>query len=116
MFRSFAPRVLHGARRRWRWLVAIAALPVVVIVAADVLLDEPIRRQVERRMNERLKGYKVTVRAADFHVLGFSLDLKDLVLVQEAHSDPPVARIGTLSASVQWRELIRAKVVADFQF
>jgi uncharacterized protein DUF748 len=116
MFRSFGPRVLHGARRRWRWLVAIAALPVVLVVAADVLLDEPIRRQVERRMNERLKGYKVTVRAADFHVLGFSLDLNDLVLVQDAHPDPPVARIATLSASVQWRELLRAKVVADFQF
>lgn len=116
MFRSFGTRVLHVARRRWRWLVAVAALPVVLLVAADVLLDEPLRRQVERRMNERLKGYTVTLGGADFHVLGFSIDLQDLVVVQQANPDPPVARIPRLSASVQWRELLRAKVVADFQF
>ncbi len=115
MFRSLGTRSVRFAVRRWRWVVAVAALPVVLLVAADVLLDEPIRRQVERRMNERLKGYRVTLQAADFHVWGFSLDLLNLVVVQEANPDPPVARIPKLSASVQWRELIRAKVVADFR-
>jgi Domain of Unknown Function (DUF748) len=116
MFRSVGTRTVHFARRRWRWIVAIMALPVVLLVATDVLLDEPIRRQVEQRMNERLKGYKVTLQGADFHVWGFSLDLLNLVVVQEANPDPPIARIPKLSASVQWRELIWGKVVADFRF
>lgn len=116
MFRSGVTSILHFARRRWRWIVAIAAFPIVALVAVDHLLDEPIRRQVERRMNERLKGYHVRIPAADFHLWGFSLDLKDLVLTQDAHPDPPVARIRTLSASVQWRALLHTKVVADFEF
>lgn len=115
MFRSLGTRRVRFVRRRWPWFVAIAALPVILLVAADVLLDEPIRRQVEQRMNERLEGYQVTLQSADFHVWGFSLDLLNLVVVQEANPDPPVARIPKLSASVQWRELMRATVVADFR-
>ena len=116
MLRSGAASVVHFGRRRWRWIVAIAALPILALIAADHFLDEPIRRQVERRMNERLKGYHVRIPAADFHVWGFSLDLKDVLLTQDAHPDPPVARIRTLSASVQWRALLHATVVADFEF
>jgi len=67
-------------------------------------------------LNDRLRGYTVQIRALDFHVLGFSLDLKDAVIVQQANPDPPVARIPKLSASVQWRELLTGYVVADFLF
>jgi hypothetical protein len=67
-------------------------------------------------MNERLQGYHVTLRHLDFHVIGLSVDLEDLVVVQDAHPDPPVARIPRLSASVQWRALLHRAVVADFRF
>ena len=92
------------------------AVPLAVLVVLDFALDEPMRRQMERRLNDRLRGYTVQIRALDFHVLGFSLDLKDAVIVQQANPDPPVARIPKLSASVQWRELLTGYVVADFLF
>jgi uncharacterized protein DUF748 len=104
------------ARNRWPVFLLILAIPAALIVAADVLLDEPLRQQTERRMNERLQGYHVTLRHLDFHVIGLSVDLEDLVVLQDAHPDPPVARIPRLSASVQWRALLHRAVVADFRF
>jgi hypothetical protein len=86
----------------------------VTLVGLDHFLDEPLRRQTERRLNERLRGYTVTLRALDFHVVGGSLDLRDLTVVQNLNPDPPVARIPRLSASIQWRELVGGTVVADF--
>ena len=69
---------------------------------------------MERRLNDRLRGYAVTLRALDFHVIGGSVDLLDLVVIQDLNPDPPVARIPRLSASIQWRQLVRGHVVADF--
>jgi hypothetical protein len=90
------------------------AVLAVALVGLDYFLDEPLRRQMEQRLNERLRGYTVTLRALDFHVVGGSLDLLDLVVIQDLNPDPPVANIPRLSASIQWKELIRGKVVADF--
>jgi hypothetical protein len=106
-------------RRRWRWVAAIAAVPVLLaigIVVADFMLDEPFRRDLEQRMNDRLKGYKVRVGKADVHLLGLAFDLKDLTVIQEAHPDPPVAKLKTLSASLQWKALIHRRLVANFTF
>jgi hypothetical protein len=104
------------ARRRWRWLAAALALPIVLLVVLDVALDEPLRRYMERTLNERLDGYTVRLAGLDFHVWGFSLDLEDLVVVQQANPEPPVARLPRWTASVQWRELLSGNVVADFEF
>jgi hypothetical protein len=56
----------------------------------------------------------VRIGALDFHPLGFSVDFGDLVLVQDAHPDPPLARIRELQASVHWRALLRGQLVANF--
>ena len=107
-------RAVALGRRRWKWLVIPMMVLAVALVGLDVLLDEPLRRQMERRLNERLQGYTVSLRALDFHVVGGSLDLLDLVVVQQANPEPPVASIPRFSASIQWRELLRGHVVADF--
>lgn len=107
-------RTAGFGRRRWKWLVVPVAVVAVLVVALDHFLDEPLRRQMERRLNERLRGYAVSLRGLDFHVLGGSVDLLDLVLVQDLNPDPPVAHISKLSASIQWRELVRGHVVANF--
>src|SRR5438093_11739732 len=65
-------------------------------------------------MNQRLRGYSVRIGALNFHPLGFSIDFKNIVVTQDAYPDPPVARVPLLHASVPWRELVRAKLVADF--
>src|SRR5262245_14450151 len=106
-------------RRRSRWWLTVPGVLIVLaigVVAADYFLDEPFRRELERRMNDRLEGYRVTVRTADVHLLGVAFDLGNLVVVQQAHPDPPVARIHRLSVSVHWRALLHGAVVANVEF
>jgi hypothetical protein len=102
-------------RRWWIWGAGAVALMVVAAVVASFFIDEPLRRYLERQLNARLQGYTVRIGALDLHPLGFSVDAKDVTLTQDAHPDPPVARVPELSASVQWRALLRARVVADVQ-
>jgi hypothetical protein len=102
-------------RRWWIWGAGAVALVIVAAVVASFFVDEPLRRYLERQLNARLQGYTVRIGALDFHPFGFSIDLEDVSLTQDAHPDPPVARVPTLSASVQWRALLRARVVADLR-
>jgi hypothetical protein len=46
----------RAARRTRQILIAVVAL-VVILVALDVLVDEPLRRSIEERANQRLQGY-----------------------------------------------------------
>jgi hypothetical protein len=104
----------RGAPRWYRWVAGVALAIVVLLVVTAFLLDEPLRRLVERQMNERLKGYTATINKLDFHPIGFALDLHDVVLVQNANPDPPVMKMERLTASVQWSALFHARLVADF--
>jgi hypothetical protein len=102
-------------RRRWIWLGLLIGLPVAAVVAlGGFAADEPLRRIIEQRMNRALDGYSVEIGRVDFHPLGFSIDVENLNVKQQEHPDPPVANIARLSASVQWRKLVRGAVVADF--
>lgn len=110
--RSWARTAAVG-RRRWKWLVIPVTVLAVALVGLDRLLDEPLRRHMERRLNERLRGYTVSLGGLDFHVVGGSLDLLDLVIAQQANPDPPVASIPRFTASIDWKELLGGHVVAD---
>jgi hypothetical protein len=101
-------------RTRWKWLIGVVATLVFLALALAFLVDEPLRRQTERQMNARLKGYTASIGRLDFHPFGFGVDFHDVVLIQNAHPDPAVLRIHQLSASVQWSALIHRRVVADF--
>ena len=99
-----------------RWILGVGALVVLLVVASVVALffiDEPLRRYTEAKMNANLKGYTVTIGRLHFSPINFSLDLRDLLIVQNEHPDPPVARIDRLYASVHWRALLHANVVGD---
>ena len=107
------PRPLTGKPMRW---VGLSLLAVVVLAfIASFFIDEPLRRYVERRMNESLDGYTVKIQKLSFHPIGASLTLSDVIFTQNAHPDPPVIHIPKLAASTQWREVIRLKAVADFR-
>src|SRR4029434_1455377 len=111
-------RALRGGqvmRRWWIWGAGAVALVAVAAVVASFFVDEPLRRSLERQLNARLQGYTVRIGALDFHPFGFSIDLEDVSLTQDAHPDPPVARGPQLSACVQGRALLRARVVADLR-
>ena len=100
--------------RRWgSWLVGAVGLLLAAAVIGSFFIDEPLRQYVERQMNARLQGYTVHIGALDVHPFSFSVDLKEVVIGQDAHPDPPIVRVPELSASVQWRALLSGQVVAD---
>ena len=99
-----------------RWLIVGLAVGLVLLVAysAAFLIDEPLRRYTEAKMNRALKGYTVRITKLDFHPLGLSLELRDTIVTQDEHPDPPIARIPLLKASVYWRALLHGRAVGDF--
>ena len=97
------------------WLVAVVGVLVISAIIAAFFIDEPLRRRTEAKINAALKGYTVRIGKLDFHPIGFSLDLENLVITQDANPDPPVAEIPNLTASVNWRALLSGHVVADFE-
>jgi hypothetical protein len=91
----------------------------VIVVAALVLpraFDEPLRRRLEDTMNAQLNGYTAHLGGAAFRPWGFTVELRDLSLVQNARPEPPVARFPRLRVSVQWRALLSRAIVADVLF
>jgi hypothetical protein len=101
--------------RRGRWVVGGLVVLIALVVIASFFVDEPLRRYVEGQMNERLKGYTAHIDRLSFHPIGASLTLRNLVMIQDAHPDPPVLLIERLEASVQWKALIFGRVVANFR-
>ena len=115
---GFLKRVLGSVRAtdlrdRRLWIAAAIAVVVGLVYAASFAVDEPLRRSIERRMNDRLKGYTVHLGGASLHPHGLSIDLYNVIVVQDANPDPPVMRIARLGASVQWPALLRLRLVAD---
>jgi uncharacterized protein DUF748 len=102
--------------RRWvLWTGGVIAFLLLLLFVLAYMIDEPLRRRVERDMNARLKGYTVRIGKLDFHPIGMSLDLEKMYLYQDAHSDPPIAYIPDLHASVHWKALLHGRLVGDFQ-
>ena len=97
------------------WSGGIAAALMILLVAGSYFVDEPLRRHMEAALNADLQGYTVRVPSLSLHWFGLSLTLKDLTVAQSAHPKPPVAWFPQLDASVHWRALLRARLVADFR-
>jgi len=106
---------LRGIRRHWVVISAPIAIMLVVAYAVAFLSDEPLRQYTEAKMNRALKGHTARIKTLDFHPLGFSLDLRDVAITQDAHPDPAVLQIERLSASVHWRALLSGRLVADVE-
>src|SRR5262245_16784711 len=104
------------ARRRPKRLrplanVGIALAGLAVLIALIGLVpNEGIRRSIETRMNQSLKGYEARIGKARLQPLGFSLTLENLVIRQTAHPEPAILIVPSLHASVEWRELIFLRV------
>ena len=81
-----------------------------------MFIDEPLRGFIERRVNQRLDGYRLTIGSLDFHPMGFSIDLENVVLVKTQHPDQPILKIPLWGASVHWRDLLRGALVSDHRF
>lgn len=105
----------RGARQRWLRIALLVAVPVALcILLLGGVANEPLRRLIERRMNLALDGYAVEIQRVEFHPAGLAVQVEGLKISQRAHPVPPVAQVDRLRASVQWEQLIRGAVVADF--
>ncbi len=96
------------------WSAGLLVGLVALVVIAAFFIDEPLRRRMEANLNRALTGYTVRIGKLDFHPIGLSLDLENSVIIQNDNPEPPVARIANLSASIQWRALLRGRLVANF--
>src|SRR5262249_17743809 len=116
-------RSLASFGRRWeslprwhRWPAMALLAMVVAVYSAAYLLDEPLRRYVERQVNHRLTGYTVAIPKLSLHPHTFSFDLFGVTIVQDANPRTPVADIHRLNTSIHWRALLHRRVVADVTF
>ena len=109
------PRLRLPRNRAVRYTLLGVAVLIALIGIASFLVDEPLRRITERQMNERLKGYTARIERLDFHPLGFGVTLYGTTLSQNAHPDPPVFGVKRLDASVEWKALLRGRLVANFR-
>lgn len=97
------------------WVLLAASLALLLFFIASHF-DEYLRRTLEAKVNQRLKGYTVSIGHAHLSPLGLALTLERLVIVQQANPKPPVADLPRLTASVQWREILHGHLVADAEF
>lgn len=113
MEKNYQAKKLMGSKVV-RWVVGIPVALVLVLSSASFFLDEPLRSKMEKEMNRDLKGYTVRLPGVHIQLIGLSLTLKGLTVRQQAHPDPPVVHIPVLKASIQWREVLAGRLVAEF--
>ena len=94
-------------------LVSILVVLILLIGAIVLFVDEPLRSYSERQLNQHIQGYTFKISGLSFHLIGFSIDLKGIMVTQTDHPDPPVARIPKWHASIHWRELLSGTLVSD---
>jgi hypothetical protein len=95
------------------WVIATLAVLVVAVFIASYFLDPILRTRLEGAMNERLIGYQTRLGRAHVQLLSGTLTLSGLVVSQNAHPTPPVAVLPQMKFSIQWRELLSGRIVAD---
>ena len=94
-------------------MIALILAPFLIVAAVDLLADDLVQDHILTRVNERLVGYTISVGAVDFHPLNFSLEVERLIIVQDAHPDPPIASFPHVEFSVQWSTLFLGRLVGD---
>jgi hypothetical protein len=102
------------AFRIFTWIAGGILVLICLVIAFSYAASDPLRRYIENNINSHLDAYTVTIEKLRLRPPGFSLHLYDLRIIQKAKPDPPVAHIPHLAAGVHWRELLRARLVADF--
>ncbi|HJU28384.1 MAG TPA: DUF748 domain-containing protein [Candidatus Binataceae bacterium] len=97
-------------------LIAALALGafIAVVYGLSFTTNPLIRSRIERTMNSKLKDYHVQIRWAHLQLIGGNLTLTDLIIRQNAHPEPPIARIPKLVAHVEWKQILHGRMVADF--
>jgi Domain of Unknown Function (DUF748) len=94
-------------------LAGFIGLLIIALFVASFFIDGMISVRTESAMNEKLKGYHVTLSRAHLQMLGGTLSLKGLKIIQEKNPSPPVADFPLMRFSIEWSQLFSGKVVAN---
>jgi hypothetical protein len=105
----------HRPHPIFRWVAVITGALLLLLVIASFFLDGVLRRVIEQKMNQSLDGYTAQLGEVDFHPIGLSITVRNLLVRQNAHPEPPVALFPEIDAGVHWREIVRGRLVADWQ-
>ena len=108
-----ASRSKVQTRRMWRWVVVACAALILVAGVALRFIDEPLRVYAERQLNSHLAGYTFHIGTLDFHPIGLSVDVENVIVLQDTHPDPPLAHIAEWHASIHWKALLSGRLVSD---
>ncbi|KAB0665778.1 DUF748 domain-containing protein [Oryzomonas japonica] len=100
--------------RLLRWGAGIPAALALILFIASYTLDAPLRSMMEKKLNRDLKGYSVRLPGVHVQLLGLSLTLKGLTVMQQAHPETPVASFPAIKASIHWGGLLSGRLVAEF--
>ncbi|MEX5219897.1 MAG: DUF748 domain-containing protein [Nitrospira sp.] len=99
---------------RWlKWTGTIIGVLIVLSLIAAALMDEPIRRYVEKTANGNLKGYTLRIGKLDLHPLTLSLDVENATFIQNRNPEPPMLQVPKWHASLQWSQLLKGSLVSD---
>ena len=95
------------------WVGAFFGAVIIALFIASFFFDDLIRARTQIAMNQKLKGYHVTLDHAHLQFVGGVLTLKGLRVIQQAHPVPPVADIRSMRFTIQVKELLSRHIVAD---
>jgi hypothetical protein len=100
-------------RKFFTWLAVCVAVLLLIAWAVLFYFEEPIRAFVEKQLNAGVQGYHFVIGKAHLYP-NLSLDLKEVVMIQTDHPEPPVANIPRWHFSIQWRHLLSGVLVSDY--
>jgi hypothetical protein len=107
------PTLSHRAERALLITAIVLGALGVLLAIASVVVEEPLRHKLEQQLNAKLKGYHATIGRVDLHPLRLGWELDDVTLTQQAKPNPPVAHVGEIEATIQFRALLHGALVAD---
>lgn len=93
---------------------AAVAFLIIGLLVASLFTNGLIRGHIEQAMNKKLIDYHTTVGRAWLNLLDGDLTLMRVIVVQNAHPNPPVMDIGSITAHIDWGALLSGRVVAAF--
>lgn len=100
----------------FRWgilVVGIISALALVLYFASFAFDEPLRSITENKINQNLRGYSVRLSGVHLQLIGLSVNVKGLTMLQQAYPNPPIVFISVLKATIAWREILSGRLVAD---
>jgi Domain of Unknown Function (DUF748) len=95
------------------WTGVIIVLILIGLFIGSFFLDGFLRPRLEARMNTSLKGYHVTLGHAHLQLISLRLTLERLIVLQNAHPSPPVAKFPLIRFHLHWAELIHGHILAS---